>query len=166
MKSPFLAPLNPTERYRFLSYCHRRRFNAGDFVYYEEDPGNGMYFIEEGKVELISKETVREDESEHPQITLASPQTFGVLALGSDEKRFATARCITECTLLGFLRPDFDTLRDRRPRIAIKIMQMVSMTAAYQLNLLMNEVKKTGEIDPLLALQMEVFPEQLENTLL
>ena len=39
-------------RYEFLQLCHRRTFKEGEFVFYRNDPGTGMYFIEEGAVEL------------------------------------------------------------------------------------------------------------------
>jgi CRP-like cAMP-binding protein len=51
-KSKFLGNLNPAERYEFLQLCHRRSYKEGEYVFYKNDPGTGMYFIEKGNVEL------------------------------------------------------------------------------------------------------------------
>ena len=52
-QSRFLKNLSPVERYEFLQLCHRRTYKAGEYIYYQGDPGTGMYFIEDGKIELI-----------------------------------------------------------------------------------------------------------------
>lgn len=51
--SKLLANLNPLERYELLQLCHRRNYKEGEFIYYQNDPGTGMYFIEEGSVDFL-----------------------------------------------------------------------------------------------------------------
>lgn len=63
-KSKFLKTFTPAERYEFLQLCHRRSYKQGEYVFYRNDPGTGMYFIEDGTVELTF--TLNEqDESEY-----------------------------------------------------------------------------------------------------
>jgi CRP-like cAMP-binding protein len=60
-KASFLENLSKAERYEFLQLCHRRTYKAGEYIYYQGDPGTGMYLIEEGSIELI----VDDDEGSH-----------------------------------------------------------------------------------------------------
>lgn len=52
-KSRFLKVLNPLERYEFIQLCNKRTYKAGEYIYYQGDPGTGMYFVQNGIVELI-----------------------------------------------------------------------------------------------------------------
>ena len=45
----------------------------------------------------------------------------------------SSAKCLTDCTLLGFFKPDFETLRDRHPKIAVKFLETLSMISMKQL---------------------------------
>src|SRR5690625_1481108 len=49
-----LSSLSPLQRHEFLQLCHRREYREGEVIYYQNDPGTGMYFIESGRVELIA----------------------------------------------------------------------------------------------------------------
>ena len=44
-KSRFLKALSPLDRYEFLELCNRRKYKAGEYIYYQGDPGTGMYFV-------------------------------------------------------------------------------------------------------------------------
>jgi len=52
LQSRFLQNLSTLERYEFLQLCHRRTYKSGEYIFYRNDPGTGMYFIEDGSVEL------------------------------------------------------------------------------------------------------------------
>ncbi len=53
--SQFLQNFTKVERYEFLQFCHRRTYKNDEVIYYQDDPGTGMYFIESGRVQLIAK---------------------------------------------------------------------------------------------------------------
>lgn len=135
--SRFLATLNPAERYEFLQLCHHRNYKEGEYVFYRNDPGTGMYFIEEGKVLLtIGSQEENTDEKKEGIITeleLGPPDSFGALSIGYNLRRKSSARCVNDCELLGFFKPDFEVLRDRHPKIAVKFLQMLSNIALRQL---------------------------------
>ena len=65
-KSKFLKNFSPAERYEFLQLCHRRTYKEGEYVFYRNDPGTGMYFIEDGSVELTFN-TGHEDPEEEQE---------------------------------------------------------------------------------------------------
>lgn len=131
MSSKFLKSFTPLQRYEFLQLCHRRNYNEGEFIYYRNDPGTGMYFIEEGKIELTL--STANEKSNTPGLVLHAPESFGALSIGYDLRRRSSARCVTDCVLLGFFKPDFETLSDRHPQIAVKFLQTLSNIALRQL---------------------------------
>lgn len=131
-KSRFLDNLSPLERYEFLQLCHRRNYNENEYIYYQGDPGTGMYFIEEGKVQLLV-EPEGDPEAETKAYTIDAPESFGALSIGYELRRMSSAKCLCDSTLLGFFKPDFETLRDRHPQIAVKFLETLAMIAMKQL---------------------------------
>jgi CRP-like cAMP-binding protein len=143
-KSKFLANLNPAERYEFLQLCHRRNYKEGEYVFYKNDPGTGMYFIEQGTIKLtIGTPDESDPESEVFALDLQSPDSFGALSIGYNLRRKSSAKCVTDCDLLGFFKPDFEVLRDRHPQIAVKFLQTLTNIALLQLE---NTSKKLAEV--------------------
>lgn len=163
-KSRFLENLTPLERSEFLQYCHRRQYKEDEYVYYQGDPGSGMYFIEEGKVELIVEpEPSRDAETQNYEIS--APECLGALSIGYDLRRLSSAKCLTECTLLGFFKPDFETLKKRQPLIAVKFMETLAMLAMKQLEAATNELKQVSSPERLHALQFRRYFTQEEETI-
>jgi len=132
MSSKFLKNFSTLQRYEFLQLCHRRTYNKGEFIYYLNDPGTGMYFIEEGKIELTLS-LGNDQQPDVPGLVLQAPDSFGALSIGYDLRRRSSARCVTDCVLLGFFKPDFETLSNRHPQIAVKFLQTLSNIALRQL---------------------------------
>lgn len=131
-KSRFLDNLTPLERYEFLQLCHRRSYNEGEYIYYQGDPGTGMYFLEEGKVQLVVEPEAGSDEDAN-RYQIEAPESFGALSIGYELRRMSSAKCLTDAILLGFFKPDFETLKDRHPKIAVKFLETLSMIAMKQL---------------------------------
>lgn len=131
-QSRFLENLSSMERYEFLQLCHRREYKENEYIYYQGDPGTGMYLIEEGKVELIVDPESNSEEESRTYI-IESPESFGALSLGYELRRVSSAKCLCDSTLLGFFKPDFETLRDRHPQIAVKFLEALSSIAMRQL---------------------------------
>ena len=159
-RSRFLSGLSPVERYEFLQLCHRRTYNAGEYIYYQGDPGTGMYFIEEGKIQLIVETEEAGDESEEmekPTFTIKSPESFGALSIGYELRRMSSAKCLTSCTLLGFFKPDFETLRDREPKIAVKFLEVLSMIAMKQLEKTTNALIEESSLAKAYSLQFDTY---------
>ncbi|MBN2731423.1 MAG: cyclic nucleotide-binding domain-containing protein [Balneolaceae bacterium] len=154
LKSRLLQNLSKVECYEFLQLCHRRDYLKDEHIYYQGDPGTGMYFIEEGKVQLITRNEENEETFSH---TIESPESFGVSSIGYEFRRFATAKCLTDCTLLGFFKPDFETLKKRQPHIAVKFMETLAMIAMRQLSTAIDELKDTSDAKRIIALQYGTY---------
>lgn len=155
-KSRFLKNLSSLERYEFLQLCHRRSYNKNEFIYYQGDPGTGMYFIEEGKVQLIV-ESQSETEEDERIFTIEAPESFGALSIGYELRRMSSVKCLTDCTLLGFFKPDFETLKNRHPAIAVKFMETLAFIAMKQLEISTRTLKEHSGSVKAYALQFEIY---------
>ncbi len=162
-KSRFLKNLTMLERSEFLQYCHRRQYKEDEHIYYQGDPGTGMYFIEDGKVELIVEpEPGTQDQEVHSYI-IESPESFGALSIGYELRRISSAKCLTDCTLLGFFKPDFETLKKRHPTVAVKFMETLAMIAMKQLEIVTKELKKASSAEKAFSLQFQTYMSQDEE---
>ena len=156
--SRFLKNLSPAERYELLQLCHRRTYKEGEYVFYRNDPGTGMYFIEDGKVELtfsVDDEPVKDGEKEG--FLLETSDSFGALSIGYNLRRKSSARCITDCTLLGFFKPDFEVLLDRHPTIAVKFLQILSNIALRQLEQATNKIEELSDAYTAVKVEFEAY---------
>lgn len=161
-KSKFLNNLNPAERYEFLQLCHRRTYNEGEYVYYRNDPGTGMYFIEEGSVELTLSITQSEQNTQEG-FFLEHPDSFGALSIGYNLRRKSSARCVTNCTLLGFFKPDFEVLMDRHPAIAVKFLQTLTNISLRQLEIAQKKIEELSDKHTAVKIEFDAYYE-LEKT--
>lgn len=161
-KSRFLKNLTPLERTEFLQYCHRRKYSKNEHIYYQEDPGTGMYFIEEGKVELIVDPNPG-DEGDKKRYPISAPESFGALSIGYELRRISSAQCLTDCVLMGFFKPDFETLKKRHPGIAVKFMETLAMIAMKQLEIVTNELKEVSSAERAFSLQFETYLTEKEE---
>lgn len=157
-KSRFLGNLNPAERYEFLQLCHRRSYKEGEYVFYKNDPGTGMYFIESGKVKLtIGNPEEAKSEELISELELTPPESFGVLSIGYDLRRKSSAQCVTDCELLGFFKPDFDVLRERHPQIAVKFLETLSNIALRQLDFTTRKLTELSDEQVALNIQFQTY---------
>lgn len=153
-KSRFLKALSPLDRYEFLELCNRRKYKAGEYIYYQGDPGTGMYFVEKGVVELIVE---AEDRPNKPTFRVEAPESFGALSIGYEMRRMSSARCVTDCTLYGFFKPDLVTLCNRHPQIGIKFMSVLNSVALKQLQVTLQALTHKTDIATSHALQFETY---------
>lgn len=165
--SELLKNLSVTERYELLQLCHRRNYKSGEYVYYQDDPGSGLYFIEEGKIQLqVRNQTgninTDSDNQEPFSITVESPQEIGLVSVGYETRRLSSAQCMTNCTLLGFFTPDFETLKKRNPQTAVKFLEASSKRIMKQLDLSMKKIIEIADTKTAFQIQFET---QYQHTL-
>ena len=162
--SKFLKDLSTTERYEFLQLCHRRKYNKGEYIFYQNDPGTGMYFIEEGSVELIVTGNAPDNEVGDVSFKLDPPESFGALTIGYDLRRLSSARCITNCTLLGFYNPDFETLKKRNPKVAVKFLESVSTLAMSQLERTVRELEAVTNTQNAFSIHFQTYYDRVDES--
>ncbi|GAB5409065.1 MAG: hypothetical protein BalsKO_14300 [Balneolaceae bacterium] len=162
--SRFIKNLSTTERFEFLQLCHRRTYKEGEYVFYRNDPGTGMYFIEDGEVELTFN-TGEDSESLENQegFLLETADSFGALSIGYNLRRKSSARCVTDATLLGFFKPDFELLMERHPQIAVKFLQTLSNIALRQLEKATSKIEELSDAYTAVKVEFEAYYEPKQN---
>ncbi|MFN7132080.1 MAG: cyclic nucleotide-binding domain-containing protein [Myxococcales bacterium] len=107
-RSPLFHMLAPAELTLTAELSREVRLEPGELVFEEGEPGDSLFIIGEGEVEIL-----RHDESGAPKLigVVGAPGFFGEMALIDKELRSATVRARTACLLLQLSAGNFATLR-------------------------------------------------------
>lgn len=111
---PVFHNMNQGQVREFERIIHRRSFKADETIFYEGEPGVGMYVIQDGKVGIFKKIS---DQERELLAELTSGDFFGEVALLDESPRSATAIAIENTRVLGLFRPDLLELIERKPRL-------------------------------------------------
>ena len=96
----------------------RRHFSAGEKIFLEEDIGDQMYVVLEGKVSIVTYGTVLEN--------IGVQGTFGEMALMEDAPRSASAMAV-EPTDVGIIdRATFIELVRKEPEFSLYVMRQMA----------------------------------------
>jgi CRP-like cAMP-binding protein len=138
-KVPAFASLTTRELKEVAAIVHKRQYRAGEPVFYQGDPGLGMYIVQEGEVSisLTGKDTEQEE-----LVVLTEGDFFGEIALLDESPRTANAVCKSDCVLIGFFRPDLFELIEKKPRLGIKIVLKLAEIVAQRLRRTDKELSK------------------------
>ena len=127
---PIFKSLSARDIISFLNILHDRNYLAGEFIFYQGDPGIGLYIIRDGEV-MISRESEK-----GLKITLAVFQRgdfFGELALIDNDKRSASAIAKSDAKLSVIFKSDLDEYIEKYPKKGIKILQGIAEITALRL---------------------------------
>ena len=92
-------------------------FRAGEVIFREGDPGDFMYVLMDGEVEVqIAQRVVG---------AFAAVEVFGEMALLDTQPRSATVVARTDCKLITITQQRFKTLIQKNPDFGIYIMQIL-----------------------------------------
>lgn len=136
---PAFADLSARELRGVAAIIHKREYKAGEPVFYQGDPGLGMYIIREGEVSI----RISEGEGEDKELAvLADGDFFGELALLDESPRSATAICRTDCSLIGFFRTDLFEMIEQKTDLGLKIVLRLAEILAVRLRKTDKELSK------------------------
>jgi len=97
------------------------RFEEGETIFRQGDPGGTMYFVIEGMVEVV-----RESEGTSRRLARFGPQEFfGEMALITGRPRTGTATAVTRTTLLPVTRSEFMQKIGSKPELGLFIVQIL-----------------------------------------
>ena len=126
---------------------HERTYRQGEVVYYEGDPGLGLYVLKEGTVRLLATDDAGVGQ---PVRLVTGCDLLGELSLLGGAARIETAQAATEVVLLGFFRPDLTTLFRRSPKTGVALLEALTQhVAARQVMLLELLSKRMGRTEAL-----------------
>jgi CRP/FNR family cyclic AMP-dependent transcriptional regulator len=138
-KVPAFANLAPRELKEVAAIVHKREYRTGEPVFYQGDPGLGMYIVQDGEVSIT---ILGKDGNDSELAVLNDGDFFGELALLDESPRSANAICKTDCTLIGFFRPDLFELIEKKTSLGIKIVLKLAEIVAQRLRQTDKELSK------------------------
>lgn len=106
-KSDLLRHLPPEGIEAMLSRIHMRRIGPGEIVFRAGDPGDALYIIAIGNVEVLPAGHDDTTCASRPIATLDQGHAFGEMALLVGGPRTATIRAVTATELLVIGKDDF-----------------------------------------------------------
>jgi CRP/FNR family transcriptional regulator, cyclic AMP receptor protein len=138
-KVPAFANLAPRDLKEVAAIVHKREYRVGEPVFYQGDPGLGMYIVKDGEVSIA---IMGKDGNEQELAVLGEGDFFGELALLDESPRSANAISKTDCTLIGFFRPDLFELIEKENTLGIKIVLKLAEIVAQRLRQTDKELSK------------------------
>ncbi|MEA1985871.1 MAG: cyclic nucleotide-binding domain-containing protein [Candidatus Marinimicrobia bacterium] len=117
---------------------YSRKYKNGDYIFKKGHPGDGMYIILKGEVQIIDKNN--NDSKDILLATLGNKDFFGELSLLDKSSRSASALCSDETEALGFFRGDLLDIVNRKPIIGSKIVLNISRILAERLRVTNNKL--------------------------
>jgi len=107
---PFFVNLPEDDLKAIIANVEMQYFPADHVIFKQGDPGDIMYIIKRGMVQVIRNDSV--------VATLSDNKFFGEMALVSDEPRSATVNTVTDMEVLTLNKKDFMRLLSTNPGIA------------------------------------------------
>lgn len=115
--TPFFGELSAVDLARLVPDLEEYHVGPGHIVFRQGDPGDGLYLIRSGIVEV----TVVEAGGIQAVTTLAAPAHFGEGALLTDAPRSSSAVAETPLALWKLPRERFEALIEEHPRLALRL---------------------------------------------
>jgi CRP/FNR family transcriptional regulator, cyclic AMP receptor protein len=113
------AHLNDDDRANLAGAIDQRTLAAGDTLFKVGEPGEALYVVRSGEVELFIKDTA----GQRIALAIAGPgEMFGELALLDSGPRTATAIALSDVELLELDRDDLLLLFQRSPAAALRLL--------------------------------------------
>lgn len=146
---PLFQELQHTALHELADITHQRTYRRDEFLYYENDPGMGLYVVERGTVRLLMG---NEEGTLQELRKLGTGEVFGELSLLDSFKRMETVQAVTETTVLGFFRPDLTMLSMRNPQVGAQVTAALARYLAHRQVELINMI--SADAGPLQARSM------------
>ncbi len=132
----------------FESVGKMKRFRDGQVVFHENDPGNVMYVMEQGKIRLTRASTRETKEIVTTLAVLEEGSFFGEMALFDYGSRSATATAVGDVELKMVNRKDLDNEIKKDPELALHFLDRLSQ-----------RMRRTNELVELLLVREKLAEE-------
>ncbi len=123
--------LSPAQIRKVLNICQTVHFSENDIIMKEGEPGDSMYIIMRGTVEVvkglimagIGGDDVAEKNKVFTKLDASSHSVFGEIALLEELKRTPTVRALTDCVLYKIHKEDFLKLAEADYEFGYRILR-------------------------------------------
>jgi CRP-like cAMP-binding protein len=135
--------LEEDEIHQVLEHANLREFSAEAVIIQEGEPGDSLFIMATGEVEITKQLTLVLDEDtpkDRVMIRLKAENGvyFGEMALLESETRSATVTASTDCALLELHQKDFLDLVTQNPAMGVKLLLRLAQ-------LLSRHLRKTNQ---------------------
>ena len=122
-KVPLFASLKPTDRADLASLTQVHKYQKGDTIFYQEDPGSTFYIITSGQVKI----TVNSSEGGEAILAiLTDGDFFGELSLLDQQPRSANVVAMLDTETIVLHRSDFLNFLNTHHELAIEMLAALS----------------------------------------
>ena len=162
-KIPLFASLAAEHRWELERSMHRISLNAGELLCREGELGETFYIVLLGEVDIIKKMGTG---SERLLSTEGPGEFLGELSLlDSAGKRTASVRARQDVVLAAMAQDDFETLLQRRPKLAYEMLQVLSQRLRKADNATIRELQQKNQelreaYEALQAAQSQIIEKQ------
>jgi CRP/FNR family transcriptional regulator, cyclic AMP receptor protein len=118
------------------SICTERHYQAGDVIFEENTPGDEMYIIATGEIQILVNPALigKENSSAHVIATLRRGQSFGEVSLVDEGLRSASARCsIHDTHVVVIPRDKLMLLCDTYSQVGYRLMRNLAADLAMKI---------------------------------
>ena len=139
--------LEEDEIRQVLEHTNLREFSAEAVIIQEGEPGDSLFIMRAGEVEITKQLTLVLDEDtpkERVMIRLNAENGvyFGEMALLESETRSATVTASTNCSLMELHQKDFLALVEQNPAMGVKLLLRLSQILSRHLRKTNQDVVK------------------------
>lgn len=173
MQWPLLEVLNEDERRAFLATTRRRRFDKGEVVFHEGDPGDTLHLVAKGHFGIRMHTTL----GDVAMVRVLGPgEFFGELTVVSPGPRIATASALSTAETLSVRREQFAELELRFPkidrvliealvteirRLSAILVEVTNLSAEKRIWRRIDSLRKTFGVDDEAAMTVPITQEDL-----
>jgi CRP-like cAMP-binding protein len=141
---PVFQELSRGALHTLAEAMHLRDYRRDEFLYYERDPGLGLYLVQRGCIRLLTED---EEGNVHELRQVCDREVFGELSILGEFRRMETAQAVGEARVLGFFRPDLRTMIKRHPKAGADALAAVArLVAARQSELVRRLAEREGKV--------------------
>ena len=139
--NPMFAELGTDELSRISGLCHTQHLAVGERLFQKADPGDALFAVRRGQIRI---ETGASDGSRLTLNLMGPGDLFGEVAALDGQSRTADATAGEPTELFVLRRDDLLAHLEREPRVAIKLIQLLSQRIRW-----MSERMEESVLQPL-----------------
>ncbi len=118
-KVPLFRGFSITDMIIVAQIAQEVSFEAGQVLFRVGDPGDALYLVLEGRVDIVN-------ENDKLLVSVDPPGCFGEIAVIDKKGRSATAKCVSECRMLMITSRDFEEILEEYPTLYKNIVYIMS----------------------------------------
>ncbi len=127
---PLFSNMGKNHFKHLYELLHFRSYQTNEYIFYQGDPGNALYIIVEGAINI---KQFADNETEFELAELKSGDFLGELALIDDDIRSASAIASCNTKLAVIFNSDLNTFMKKYPTAGVEIMKNMGRVLSTRL---------------------------------